>query len=48
MNLYRFGKEELILRFIRKQGTLFEYNEKVLEIISLTKELDKKRELNLL
>lgn len=43
INLYQFGKEELILRFLRKHGNLNEYNEKVLEIISSTKELIKKK-----
>ena len=44
LNLYRSGKEELTLRFLRKQGELFDYNEKILEIISLAKELNKKKE----
>ena len=43
LNLYRSGEEELILRFLRKKGDLMEYNEKVLEIISLAKELYKKK-----
>ena len=39
LNLYRSGDEELTLRFLRKSGDLHEYNEKVLNIISIAKEI---------
>ena len=42
LNLYRSGDKELILRFLKKYGDLDEYNEKVLDIISLAQELNKK------
>ena len=42
LNLYRSGDKEVILRFLKKSGDLDEYNEKLLDIISLAQELNKK------
>ena len=39
LHLYRSGEEELTMRFLREQGDLNEYNEKVPEIINLAKEI---------
>ena len=41
LNLYRARDKELILRFLRKSGDKHEYNEKVLDIISLINEISK-------
>ena len=42
LHLYRSGDEELILRFLRKSGDKNEYNEKVIDFISLAKKFNKK------
>ena len=39
LHLYRSGDEELTLRFLRKDGDKHEFNEKVLDFISIAKEI---------